>query len=157
LARIIAAELKAKHSGLNCTPGEVKVAGALRVAKSDVTDMTPADGVRVAIEMKPVYLAVVRAIWNRFGDIRAFAVHIRLKFPFPVVGGIMPIPTFEWKKGAQKPTRPLIQRLIRRFTQVARRVRDGDPPHSIESVCVLAFDPNTGQLVTDLPAPGSKL
>lgn len=40
-------------------------------------------------------LAVGRAIWNRFGDIRTFAVNIHLKFPFAVVGGVLVIPTYE--------------------------------------------------------------
>lgn len=53
------------------------------------------DGLRLAIEIKPVNLAVGRAIWNRFGDIRTFAVNIHLKIPFCVVGGVLAIPTWE--------------------------------------------------------------
>ena len=53
------------------------------------------DGLRLAIELKPVNLAVGRAIWNRFGDIRTFAVNLHLKFPFCVVGAVLTIPTYE--------------------------------------------------------------
>jgi hypothetical protein len=114
--------------------------------------------VRLAIEIKPVYLAVGRAIWNRFGDVRAFAVNIHLKFPFAVVGGIMPVPTFEWDtNGKRKSTLPVINRLVRRFTQVGKRVRDGDPPHSIEATCVLAFNPDTKQTEPGVTPPGSGL
>ena len=49
----------------------------------------------MAVELKPINLAVGRAIWNRFGDIRTFAVNIHLKFPFAVVGGVLVIPTYE--------------------------------------------------------------
>jgi len=45
------------------------------------------DGLRLAVEIKPVNLAVGRALWNRCGDILAFAVNLYLKFPFAVVRG----------------------------------------------------------------------
>jgi hypothetical protein len=75
--------------------GEFKVSGALRSGNSDVTETHHLDGLRVAIELKPVNLAVGRAIWNRFGDLRTFAVNIHLKFPFCIVGGVLVIPTWE--------------------------------------------------------------
>jgi hypothetical protein len=56
------------------------------------------DGLRLAVEIKPINLAVGRAVWNRFGDVRAFAVNIHLKFPFAVVGGVLVIPVWEWAK-----------------------------------------------------------
>jgi hypothetical protein len=74
---------------------ERKVAGGLRTQKADVSESHPLDGVRFAVEIKPINLAVGRAIWNRFGDIRTFAVNIHLKFPFAVVGGVLVIPTYE--------------------------------------------------------------
>lgn len=75
--------------------GERKVSGALRSVNADVSEIHPIDGLRLAIELKPVNLAVGRAIWNRFGDIRTFAVNLHLKFPFCVVGGVLVIPTYE--------------------------------------------------------------
>lgn len=75
--------------------GERKVSGALRSVSADVSEIHPIDGLRLAIELKPVNLAVGRAIWNRFGDIRTFAVNLHLKFPFCVVGGVLVIPTYE--------------------------------------------------------------
>lgn len=75
--------------------GERKVAGALRITNADVSEIHPLDGLRLAVELKPVNLAVGRAIWNRFGDLRTFAVNLHLKFPFAVVGGVLVIPTYE--------------------------------------------------------------
>ncbi len=75
--------------------GERKISGALRSVNADVSEIHPIDGLRLAIELKPVNLAVGRAIWNRFGDIRTFAVNLHLKFPFCVVGGVLVIPTYE--------------------------------------------------------------
>ena len=96
LGRALAGELRQrllqfKHGIV----GERKVAGALRSVNADVSEIHPIDGLRLAIELKPVNLAVGRAIWNRFGDIRTFAVNIHLKFPFCVVGGVLVIPTYE--------------------------------------------------------------
>lgn len=62
---------------------------------ADVTEVHELDGLRLAIELKPVNLAVGRAIWNRFGDLRTFAVNLHLKFPFAVIGGVLVIPTYE--------------------------------------------------------------
>jgi hypothetical protein len=67
----------------------------LRTANADVSESHQLDGLRLAVELKPINLAVGRAIWNRFGDIRTFAVNIHLKFPFAVVGGVLVIPTYE--------------------------------------------------------------
>jgi hypothetical protein len=75
--------------------GERKVSGALRSVNADVSEIHPIDGLRLVIELKPVNLAVGRAIWNRFGDIRTFAVNLHLKFPFCVIGGVLVIPTYE--------------------------------------------------------------
>lgn len=74
---------------------ECTIAGGLRTARADVSESHQLDGLRLAIELKPVNLAVGRALWNRFGDIRTFAVNIHLKFPFAVVGGVLVIPIYE--------------------------------------------------------------
>lgn len=74
---------------------EQNVAGGLRIAKADVSESHKLDGLRLAVELKPINLAVGRAIWNRFGDVRTFAVNIHLKFPFAVVGAVLVIPTYE--------------------------------------------------------------
>lgn len=98
LGRALAGELTAKVARIQPHPGELNVAGALRTARADVSEAHALDGLRLAIEIKPVNLAVGRALWNRFGDVRAFAVNIHLKFPFAVVGGVLAVPTWEWAK-----------------------------------------------------------
>lgn len=76
LARALAAELVRRVPRISPYPGELTVAGALRTARADVSEPHQLDGLRLAIEIKPINLAVGRAMWNRFGDIRAFAVNI---------------------------------------------------------------------------------
>jgi hypothetical protein len=97
LARSLAEELGARLPQIRgrLVTEEQKVAGGLRTANADVSESHHLDGLRLAVELKPINLAVGRAIWNRFGDIRTFAVNIHLKFPFAVVGGVLVIPTYE--------------------------------------------------------------
>jgi hypothetical protein len=97
LARAFATELGARLPKLKSrlVTHEQKVAGGLRTANADVSETHQLDGLRLAVELKPINLAVGRAIWNRFGDIRTFAVNIHLKFPFAIVGGVLVIPIYE--------------------------------------------------------------
>src|SRR5574337_722360 len=97
LARSLAHEIESRLPKLvgRIVTDEQKVAGGLRTANADLSESHRLDGLRLAVELKPINLAVGRAIWNRFGDIRTFAVNIHLKFPFAVVGGVLVIPTYE--------------------------------------------------------------
>jgi hypothetical protein len=147
------------------------------------------DGLRIAAEIKPVNLAVGRAVWNRFGDIRAFAVNIHLKFPFAIVAGVIALPTWEWKQGkatspehlatsdseaepveddldgeivpaspgSRTSTLHIIDRLVRRLQRTRTRQTEADPPHLLEAVAVIAYDPDTASVLEDVPAVGSGL
>lgn len=95
LGRALASSLSTRLPRLQAICGERKVSGALRTVNADVSEIHELDGLRLAVEIKPVNLAVGRALWNRFGDIRTFAVNLHLKFPFCVVGGVLAIPTYE--------------------------------------------------------------
>lgn len=97
LARSLANDIEAQLPKLKgrLVTEEQMVAGGLRTANADVSESHRLDGLRLAVELKPINLAVGRAIWNRFGDIRTFAVNIHLKFPFAVVGGVLVIPIYE--------------------------------------------------------------
>jgi len=97
LARSLSDELATRLPQLKgkLVTEERKVAGGLRTVNADVSESHRLDGLRLAVELKPINLAVGRAIWNRFGDVRTFAVNIHLKFPFAVVGGVLVIPIYE--------------------------------------------------------------
>lgn len=159
LANVLAHDLRTINPALNVVVGEQKVGGGLRTVNADVHFFHPQDGLRLAVELKPVHLAVGRAIWNRFGDVRTFAVNIHLKFPFAVVGGVLTFPTWERKENpvALVSTRHLIERALGRFGRVGSRETEGEAPHMMEAVGVVVFDPLTGELDADLPPAGSDL
>ena len=155
LARFLANDLNRHVPGLGAAAGEIKIAGGLRTMNSDVTAVHPLDGVRLAVEIKPVNLAVGRAIWSRFGDIRAFGVNVHLKFPFALVGGVLAIPTFEeGKGGSQRPTAHLIERAVLRLHRAGNREKESDAPHLLEGVWVLVYDPTTAQVEANVPPGG---
>jgi hypothetical protein len=160
LGRALAADLKDRWPEINATSGETVVSGALRSSQMDVVEMTQLDGLKLAVELKPVNLAVGRAIWNRFGDIRVTAVSTHLKYPYAVAGGVITVPTVEWAKskaapdGAWKSTERLVARLCELLRRAGGRRREDDAPHRLEGVAVVAFDPRTATVREDLPAPG---
>lgn len=157
LGRILVLDLKDAHAGIDAVAGETLVSGALRISKVDVVEMTELDGLKLAVELKPVNLAVGRAIWNRFGDIRVGAVSTHLKYPFAVAGGIITVPTWESTARGRKSTEHLIVRLIEALRRAGGRVREDDAPHRLEAAAVVVFDPATGTLREDLPPVGSGL
>ena len=129
--------------------------------KADVSEITETDGLKLAVEIKPVHLAVGRAVWNRFGDIRTFAVNVHLKFPFAVVGGILTLPTTERVRSGNdddwKSTTHLIERAIGRFTRASGRQTEGDASHLLEGIAVVVFDRESGGIDPELPAGGDGL
>jgi len=198
LSRSLASELTVLLPQLSSSlvTDEQKIAGGLRTANADLSESHSLDGLRLAVELKPINLAVGRAIWNRFGDIRTFAVNIHLKFPFAVVGGVLVIPTYEetGTKAAKtalaveevledgeaplteilegiepeaesnalpltsrKSTTHLIERAIDRLVRAGGRKSEADPAHLLEGIAVLVYDPDTGEIDSALPKPGSGL
>jgi hypothetical protein len=162
LSRVLVADLRAAGLSLDgAVAGERTVGGGLRSVKADVSEITETDGLKLAVEIKPVHLAVGRAIWNRFGDIRTFAVNVHLKFPFAVVGGVLTLPTTERLKSGNdsewKPTTDLIERAVGRLTRAGGRRTEGDAGHLIEGIAVVVFDRQSGRIHPSLPPIGSGL
>jgi hypothetical protein len=158
LGRALALDLGEAYPGIRATAGETFVSGALRISKLDVVEMTSLDGLKLGVELKPINLAVGRAIWNRFGDIRVSAVSIHLKYPFAVAGGVMTIPVWEaTASGQRKTTEHLIERLCELLRRAGGRQREDDAPHRLEGVAVVAFDPEGAEIRPDLPKQGSGL
>lgn len=162
LAEVTLADLRDRAPGFDhAVAGEREVGGGLRNVKADVSEISVIHGLTLAVEIKPVHLAVGRAIWNRFGDVRTFAVNVHLKFPFAVVGGILTLPTTERvRSGADtdwKSTSHLVSRAVARFIRAGGRETEGDAPHLLEAIAVVAFDRETGAIEPNLPPVSSGL
>jgi hypothetical protein len=162
LAAVVLADLRGKGLLLpSAVAGEREVGGGLRSVNADVSEMTVTDGLTLAVEIKPVHLAVGRAIWNRFGDVRTFAVNVHLKFPFAVVGGVLTLPTTERLRSGDdtnwKSTTHLVTRAAGRFIRAGGRRTEGDPGHLLEGIAVVVFDRETGVVDPALPPVGSGL
>jgi len=162
LAMVALCDLRACGLALtDAIAGEHDVGGGLRSVQVDLSENTRTDGLTLALEIKPVHLAVGRAIWNRFGDIRSFAVNVHLKFPFAVLGGVMTIPTKErgtsGKDNHWRSTTHLIAKAIGRFIRAGGRQREGDAAHLLEGIAVLVFDPDTATIDVGVPPVGSNL
>lgn len=162
LARATVAALRSNGLELaHVVTGERTVGGGLRSVKADVSEITEINGLKLAVEIKPVHLAVGRAIWNRFGDIRTFAVNVHLKFPFAVIGGILTLPTTErvvsGSDTAWRSTTHLIEQAVNRLARAGGRKTEGDAAHLLEGIAVLAFDRETGHIEPGTPPAGSGL
>lgn len=158
LGRTVLNDLQDLIPSIRGRAGEQLVAGGLRSVKLDVVEQHPLDGLRLAVEIKPVHLAVGRAIWNRFGDIRAVAVNLHLKFPFAVVGGLITLPTYEEAaSGRRKTTQSLIDRLVERLVRARDHRTQRAEPHLLEAVGLVVFDPDAGEVSQSLPSRESKL
>ena len=163
LANVLLAELTSRLPTMrDPIAGEHTVSGGLREVDADVSESNALDGLRLAVEIKPVNLSVGRAIWNRFGDVRTFAVNLHLKFPFAVVGGVLAIPIYEEGKNSKgdpfkRSVTHLIDRAVARLSRAGGRQTEGDAPHLLEGVCVLVYDPDSQTLDPNLPPRGSGL
>lgn len=159
LARAIVHDLRERIPEIaTAQVGERRVAGALQGVQVDASQYHELDGLRLAVEIKPTYLAVGRAIWNRCRDIRAFAINIHLKFPLAVLGGVLVIPSYDLDdQGGRAPTAQLTTRVVRRLEQTGRRRNEADAPHLLEAIAVIHFDPESGAVDPNIPSERSGL
>lgn len=157
LSRVLVHDLRESYPAMEPQGGEIAVSGALRVSQMDVVELTQLDGLKLAVELKPVNLAVGRAIWNRFGDIRFAAVNTHLKYPYAVVAGVLTVPTWETSKKGRKSTETQIRQLIELLRRIGGREREDDAPHRLEGVTVVIFDPDTATLRDDFLPDGEGL
>ncbi len=155
LATVIAADLR-KRGVRDPRAAEVAIAGALSRPRVDVSETSLEDGLKLGIEIKTVNEAAGRAMWNRVGDLRSFAVNYHLKFPYAVCGGVITVPDV-------MPGEPNLGVLIRRVERVLARVNgrpdEGSAPHRLEAIAFIVYRCSEGgaELHPDLPTRSSGL
>jgi hypothetical protein len=155
LGQAVAGDLRAR--GIRgAKAGEIPIAGALSRPRVDVVEATMEDGLKLGIEIKTVNEAAGRAMWNRVGDLRSFAVNYHLKFPYAVCGGVITVPD----RMEGEPNLPrLIQRAALVLSRVNRRPDEGAAPHRLEAIAFIVYhcDEHGAALHTDIPAPATGL
>jgi hypothetical protein len=155
LATVIAQDLRGRGVR-DARAAEVAIAGALSRPRVDVSETSLEDGLKLGIEIKTVNEAAGRAMWNRVGDLRSFAVNYHLKFPYAVCGGVITVPE-------TMPSEPNLLGLIRRVERVLARVNgrpdEGSAPHRLEAIAFIVYrcTVDGAELHPDLPTAASGL
>jgi hypothetical protein len=155
LATVIANDLRGRGVH-DPRAAEVAIAGALSRPRVDVSETSLEDGLKLGIEIKTVNEAAGRAMWNRVGDLRSFAVNYHLKFPYAVCGGVITVPD-------AMPGEPNLLGLIRRVERVLARVNgrpdESSAPHRLEAIAFVVYRcaEAGGELHPDLPSAASGL
>jgi len=155
LANVIASDLR-KRGVRDARAGEIAIAGALSRPRVDVSETSLEDGLKLGIEIKTVNEAAGRAMWNRVGDLRSFAVNYHLKFPYAVCGGVITVPD---EMPGEKNLLSLIRRVERVLARVNGRPDEGSAPHRLEAIAFLVYRCRTPriELHPDLPSAESGL
>jgi hypothetical protein len=155
LATVIAGDLRGRGVR-DPRAAEVAIAGALSRPRVDVSETSLEDGLKLGIEIKTVNEAAGRAMWNRVGDLRSFAVNYHLKFPYAVCGGVITVPDM---MPGEPNLIPLIRRVERVLARVNGRPDEGSAPHRLEAIAFIVYrcGPTRIELHPDLPSESSGL
>lgn len=135
----------------NCVElGPVRVVGGVRPQNFDV-GYRP-DGIRFAFDSKTLNDAKsVGKNWqNMVNDLATEATTVHSRFPHALVTFIVAIPI---------PSALPAQRtaLIETLERLGRRSGSSEPVHMAEAVALVLWDPETGRVNPDLPAPSSPI
>lgn len=155
LATVIAGTLRGRGVR-DPRAAEVAIAGALSRPRVDVSETSLEDGLKLGIEIKTVNEAAGRAMWNRVGDLRSFAVNFHLKFPYAVCGGVITVPD---AMPGEPNLIPLIRRVERVLARVNGRPDEGSAPHRLEAIAFIVYQCGADgvALHPDLPSEASGL
>lgn len=130
--------------------GDTRTIGGVRSQNFDVCYRP--DGVRFAFDGKTLNdLASVRKNYqNMINDLATEATTIHTRFPYAVVAFIVVVP----EPCLVNPQRAV---LISTLDRLARRVNVTNNAHLAEAISLVIWNPETGQIIPEAPAAGSRL
>lgn len=130
--------------------GSPRIVGGIRPQNFDVCYRP--DGVRFAHDTKTLNDSKsVKKNWqNMINDIATEATTVHSRFPHAVVTFIVAVP----EPAIGKTQRAAITETLERL---ARRVEVNDPSYLAEAIALVLWDPKTGQLDPNIPAPTSHI
>lgn len=128
--------------------GPVRVVGGVRPQNFDV-GYRP-DGPRFAFDSKTLNDAksVAKNYQNMINDLATEATTVHTRFPYAVVGFMVVIP-------APCLVQPQRSALIGTLERLGGRVLVDEPEHRAEAVALVVWDPETGSILSDVPAADS--
>lgn len=131
--------------------GPVRIVGGVRPQNFDV-GYRP-DGVRVAFDSKTLNdrKSVGKNYQNMINDLATEATTVHARFPSAVVGFIVAIPSPALVEGA------VTSALIGTLTRLGGRTLVDEAPHRAEALSLIIWDPESGYVSPDRPAPDSAL
>lgn len=130
--------------------GPARIIGGVRPQNFDVAYRP--DGLRIAYDSKTLNdTSSVRKNWqNMVNDLGTEATTVHTRFPYAIVAFIVAIP---------KPALPKNQEadIVRTLERLATRESVIDQTHLAEAIALIVWDPLTGEVCPDSPAPSSSL
>jgi hypothetical protein len=130
--------------------GPVRVVGGVRPQNFDV-GYRP-DGLRFAFDSKTLNdrKSVAKNYQNMINDLATEATTVHSRFPFAVVAFLVVIP-------APCLVEPQNSALIGTLERLGGRVGVDEPNQIAEAMALVAWDPRTGEVLPDRPAPDSSI
>lgn len=130
--------------------GDVRIVGGVRPQNFDV-GYRP-DGIRFALDSKTLNdrESVAKNYQNMINDLATEATTVHSRFPYALVGFIVGIPSpclVEPQSGS----------LVGTLERLARRTLVDEPAHMAEAIALVIWDPDTGEVLGDLPNGDSPL
>jgi hypothetical protein len=131
--------------------GPVRIVGGVRPQNFDV-GYRP-DGVRIAFDSKTLNdnKSVGKNWQNMVNDLATEATTVHTRFPTAVVGFIVAIPLPCMAPGART------NAIVGTLTRLGGRVLVDEPSHRAEACSLIVWNPNTGSVDPNIPAPNSSL
>ncbi|WP_225601324.1 hypothetical protein [Mycobacterium avium] len=131
--------------------GPVRIVGGVRPQNFDA-GYRP-DGVRIAYDSKTLNdTDSVGKNWqNMINDLATEATTVHSRFPSAVVAFIVAVPRPCLNPG------PRTNAIVGTLTRLGGRKLVDEPAHRAEAISLISWDPNTGEIDADLPAPNSPL
>lgn len=130
--------------------GDTKVVGGVRAQNFDIAYRP--DGIRIAYDSKTLNDAgSVKKNWNNMvNDLTAEATTVHTRFPYALVLFfiVIPKPALHSNQAAD---------IIRTLERMNERRGVLEENHRAESISLVVWDPDTGEIVPDCPSDGSSL
>jgi hypothetical protein len=153
LGRALCNDLAHHCPSLRAESGEIKIPGEHAQSQVDIAERSVTGDVRLAVELKPIHLAVGRAMHNRFKDVVFHCVNVHLAWPRAVAGGVITVPVWEQTKTGRKSTLGQVRDLERMLSGTSGHASHRAGIDLAEAHCLVVLDLEQGLVHTPTTPP----